>query len=283
MQERCGLTIDMPMIGRDIPAMLIGTTVITVFLLPTHGLTGQALLAAIGSSRPPAVGEAGEPAPETEEPAAVDESALGTLFHPKGPGLGNWRLGIGGGMDILPRRLVESELRQIVRVGGTVRFGLPYHLSAQIDLNTAIITHELCAGGAWSLDTGPVSWALRYRLGFWLGYLGVTGFDTTGLGLTSYPGVGVGTRIGDHRLTLNVEAIIPHWRATRFGDASVSNWESLWGGLFGSLTVESPVGGGLIYYGFAVARADLDYQLWLAFADNPFTLFYSRIFAGYVF
>ncbi len=46
------------------------------------------------------------------------------VAHPVGPELGRWSLGLGVGIDVLPRRLVEAEWRQLPHALLHSRIGL---------------------------------------------------------------------------------------------------------------------------------------------------------------
>ena len=218
--------------------------------------------------------------PETAETAATSQTYL---YYPTGILSAEWGLGVGVTLDILSTHLVESEQRFVPRVTGTFRYGLPVGFSLEASLDAIVLSNELRFGVLWSIDTGPVSWAVHDRLGLWFGYVGVEGFDTRAVGLIQYPGASVGTIIGEHRLSLAFEMILVHAQRVDFGEASVSRVKTEIGGFSLRLLVESPVGPGVLYYGATLFQASPDYQLWLAFSDGRRKIQFLRLHLGYEF
>lgn len=214
---------------------------------------------------------------------ATPSSGQTFLHYPTGVGAYDWGAGLGLTMDILSTRLVESEQRVVPRLTGSFRYGLPAGFSFEGALEAAVLLNELRVGVLWSIDTGPVSWAVHDRLGLWFGYVGVEGFDTHAVGLVQYPGVSVGTILGGQRLSLAFEMIIVHAQRVDFGDATVSRVDTENAGFSLRLMLESPVGPGVLYYGATLFRASPDYQLWLAFSDGRRKLQFVRFHLGYEF
>jgi hypothetical protein len=230
-----------------------------------------AVLAAIGLVLGPAPG------------LAAPASGQTFLHYPTGVGAFDWGLGVGATLDVLSPVLVESEQRFVPRLTGTFRYGLPLGFSIEASLDAIVLTNELRVGALWSVATGPVSWAVHDRVGLWFGWIGVSGFDTRAVGLVQYPGATVGTRLGEHRLSLSFEWILVHAQQVDFGDATVSRVATANAGFSARLMVESPAGPGVIFYGVTLYRASPDYQLWLAFSDGRRKLQFVRLAAGYEF
>ena len=215
--------------------------------------------------------------------AAEPPPASGPLVHPDGPGAFDWRLGAGVIVDVLPERVVDSATRQYPRAALQLRYGLPRGFSADLKLNAVVVANEAQAGAAWSFAAGPVRVAILGHAAIWYGYVGATGFDTSGWGVTTYPGLAVGASAGGSRFTLAGELIAVHHQHVTFGTAGVDRGRTYLAGFLVTLTAETPVGRGLVYYGASAIRADPDYQLWLAFSDNRYAQLYPRFFAGYAF
>jgi hypothetical protein len=205
------------------------------------------------------------------------------LHYPTGVGAYEWGGGIGLTLDVLSTRLVESEQRFVPRLTGAFRYGFPAGFSLEATLDAIVLVNELRMGLLWSIDTGPVAWALHDRLGLWFGYIGVDGFDTHAVGLVQYPGASVGTIIAGHHLSLAFEVILVHAQRVDFGDASISRVNTGYGGFSLRLLLESPVGPGVLYYGATFFQASPDYQLWLAFSDGRRKLQFVRFHLGYEF
>jgi hypothetical protein len=221
--------------------------------------------------------DAGAPAAPTSAPAT------GPLLHPDGPGAFRWRLGVGLMLDVLPARVVDSSAREYPRLALQFRYGLPRGFSADIKLNAVVISNELQVGGAWSFAAGPVSIAIRNHVALWYGRIGRSGFDTTGWGIMTFPGLSVGTAARGSWFALTGEMILVHVQYVSFGRAHVEHIDTHRDGFILTLSVETPVGRGLIVYGVAAIRADPEYQMWLAFSDSPYKQIYPRFFVSYAF
>ncbi len=113
------------------------------------------------------------------EPPARPKEAAGPLFHPDGPGSGRLRVGVGILMDVLPKRVVESEQRQFPQVTTHARLGGPFGFSASARLAAIVIKNEIDLGLVWSHTFGPISLGLSEHVGFSYGVLAVQGFDAT--------------------------------------------------------------------------------------------------------
>lgn len=213
-----------------------------------------------------------------------DTSPRGPFFYPTGPGPYRLRAVAGASLDLLPRRLVEAEQREVPRVTGGVRWGLPYGLSLDGRASVIVLSNEVQAGVAWSWGTDDVALALHERIGLWYGTIGVEGFDATGMGVLNTPGVSVGFPMRELRFTLGVQAIIVQAQSITVGGTTLRRNRLSFEGVEVPVTVESLLpSGGAFYYGFALIWAKPDYQLWLAFSDSEKRQLYPRFVAGYEF
>lgn len=207
----------------------------------------------------------------------------GPLVHPQGPGAFRWRLGTGLMLDVLPARVVDASVREYPHLALQFRYGLPRGFSADVKLNAVIVSNELQVGGAWAFAAGPVVIAVQEHLAVWYSRIGSTGFDATSWGIMSYHGLSVGTAARGSWFALTGEVILVHDQQVHFGKAHVDHADTHRAGFLLTLSVETPVRRGLIFYGVSAIRADPDYQMWQAFSDNPYKQVYPRFFAGYAF
>jgi hypothetical protein len=209
---------------------------------------------------------------------AQPAEARGALFHPDGPGELRLRVGAGLLLDILPRSLVEAELRHALRVAATARLGLPYQFGVELSVDGIVFYNEALLGVSWSVALGEdVSIRVVERFGVWVGLVPLAG-------LLHVPGIAVGLRHGPHRFTLHADLYLTSAHHVAFGDAEVVvQVVRLAGAAFG-VKVESPgVGDGSVYYGVELFYTTPDYQLWLAFSDTQTRSLYPRFVFGYVF
>ena len=205
------------------------------------------------------------------------------LYHPSGPGEGRWVLGLGATTDVLATALVESEARIVPRVHTAFRYGLPAGFTLDTSLDSIVMTNELRLGVSWSIDLGPVTVGLSDHIGIVFGHVAFSGFDTTTLGMSHYPGASIGFNLGPHALSLGFKALLAHAHFLRFGDAGVGQRKTIFHGVSFELMFESELGDGRLFYGATVFRASPDYQLWLVFSDSDLKMEFVRFKVGYAF
>jgi len=219
------------------------------------------------------------------EAGASSAEPLGPLVHPDGPGKYRVRIGAGALLDIIPRNVAESEMRQLPQLTAQARVGLPAGFSADAGFSGLYIANQIALGAAWTYRIRDVSLSVHDRTCLWFGFLGIDGFDTSGLGLLQQPGASVGVAFGEHRFTLTGEAIFSLLQSTTLGDTTrTSRRQSAFAGISGMLVVESPVGrSGILYYGAGLLWTLPDYQAWIAFSDSRLRYAYPRLVFGYEF
>jgi hypothetical protein len=216
--------------------------------------------------------------------AQADEFGRGPLFYPASLESGAVRVAAGAVVDVLPRRLVEAELREVPRLTGSARIGLPYGFSLDLRLSAIVVANEAQLGAAWGRRIGPVSFVLQDHFGFWFGTLGYSGFDATAWGMVHTPGIVVGLPMDRVFFSLGWELLLLHGRHVSIGEASLDERRLSNEGFAWSLLVENLLDRGhVIYYGATVLYARPDYQLWLAFSDSNQKQFFPRFVAGYEF
>jgi hypothetical protein len=126
-------------------------------------MSGSAFAGEPPGSKPNlAAHSATKPTPEAEKPAA---ERLGPLFHPDGPGRLRWRVGVGALLDILPRRVVESEQRPFPLLTGMVRLGLPVGFSIDLKASAIYVSNEIDLGVGWSYRIKRFSIGLQDHAG----------------------------------------------------------------------------------------------------------------------
>lgn len=206
------------------------------------------------------------------------------VAHPVGPALGNWALGVGVGMDVLPRRLVEAEWRQLPHalLRGRIGLGRGFYLSQRA--NVVIIDNQFQLGLGWGHSIGDFAFGIHDHFGVTWGTVGVEGFDAKGWALAHNPGTSIEYPLRGVNTTLTVEALILHSRHITVGEASITQKHITFQGMSFGLTFESPLeSNSVIFYGVAAIYAKPDYQMWLAFSDAEQYQIYPRFCVGYAF
>lgn len=233
--------------------------------------------AAIETAQEPSL----EPAQRTT--GQLNDEVAGPMTHPLGPGPMNWRLALGLELEVLPLVLMESEFRYLPSLDVAFELGLPHGFGVEAEATVLVVDNHIAVGPSWSTATGPVTWGVRDLLGLTAGWVGVSAFDTLAWGISNEPGFTMGIGVDDSYVTLNVDVTLIHRQEFRIGDWGVVHTGFYWAGLDSGLTVETPVGGGLISYGIELSYAEPDQILWFAFSDSPTKLLITRFKAAYVF
>lgn len=206
------------------------------------------------------------------------------VAHPEGPERGQWSLGLGVGIDVLPRRLVEAEWRQLPHAWLRSRVGLGRNFYLSQRANVVVIDNQFQLGLGWGHAIGAFAFGVHDHFGVNWGTIGYEGFDAKGWAFAHNPGASVAYPLRDVMTTLSIEALILHARHVTVGEASLTQKHITFQGLSLGLTFESPLESkNVIFYGLAVTYAKPDYQLWLAFSDSEQRQIYPRFFAGYAF
>jgi hypothetical protein len=215
---------------------------------------------------------------------ADERPPRGALFYPTGPGRGELRIAVGALLDILPRRLVESETRTIPRVTANARYGLPWGFTADARMSAIVVSNEVQIGAAWAHEIAGLAFSLHEHFGVWYGVVGASGFDTRAWGVLNTPGASLGLPIGDTRLTGSFELLLLQGQHVTVGEASLDKHHVSYEGFISTLIVENMLaGGGVFYLGTSLVYSRPDYQLWLAFSDTNKKQVYPRFMVGYEF
>ena len=219
------------------------------------------------------------------EAVSADAAPKGPLFHPDGPGRYRVRVAVGALLDVLPRRVTESETRTIPQLTIATRVGLPAGFSTDLRVRAAYVSNQAELGLAWTARVGRVSFGPLVHGGVWLGALSFEGFDALGWGGLVEPGLALGYAHGSARFALNSEAIVTFAQRTRLGDAeTVTKQRVSFAGLANTATIEWTLGPTLALYGGAGILWTLaDYQAWIAFSDSRTRYAYPRFVAGVAF
>jgi hypothetical protein len=209
----------------------------------------------------------------------------GPLVHPEGPGSGRLRVGVGAQLDVLPKRVVESEQRIFPQLFTHLRLGLPLGFSLSARVAAIVVKNDVELGAIWGKSFGRFSFALTDHVGFSYGILTVAGFDASSWSFSHKPGVVLGAAFGPHRLSAAFELLTTFGQRTRLGDAEVvSRRAFVVSGQSVLVTFETLLDhGGELLVSMGAFYTQPDYQAWIAFADERSRLLYPRFMVGYVF
>ncbi len=223
---------------------------------------------------------------ETSEASPAPEAApRGPLFYPEGPGKFRFRGGVGLLVDVLPTRVVESELRQFPQLTTDLRFGLKDGLSLDARVQTIVISNHFELGAMYALHLGKAWVGLENHVGYWLGTASLEGFEAVGTGWTDALGIRIGIPMDHVRFTFSTDLIATFAQTISLGDSGKSTRQK--GSIAGTasaITVETMLdSGGDIFFGIGALYTLPDYQAWIAFSDDRARILYPRLFGGYAF
>ena len=194
------------------------------------------------------------------------------------------RSAIGLSVTILPRPIVEEELRQVPMLTAEARIGLPWNLSATGRAGTNVLTTAAGFGAQWSLTLGRVAFSLGDEQAFWYGFATVDGFDLDAQGWLNFPSVSAGIALDDFILSLKTEAQIVTFQKTVAGTTEVLSSKNTLSGVAFTLAVEQPFWAGqYVKLGAKINYARQMYHAWLAFGTFKEFLTYPEFFVVLIF
>lgn len=236
----------------------------------------------------PAAGLAGEPAGVASSRAQTAQGAYperGLAFHASGPGEGKDRWTVGGLWQISP--MFTASYGRGLGAGFTV----------DARLQTIVLYNQLGVGAQWGARVGPFSLGLMLHVDAFFGTLGkalvaTTSFDTVGWGILTKPGALASLQVAkDSWMTLQYEAYLSPYQATRLGDLTISPDSRLYEGSGLSLIVEYVLAReSVVYYGASLYHTRANYPIIFnvetsgsSGAFDPKMIWYVGLLAGYEF
>jgi len=206
------------------------------------------------------------------------------LAFPRAYEPGTLRYSLGLSLTLLPRAVVEEEIRQIPMVNAALRWALPLNFSLTAGVSTVYITNVASAGVMWSQTHGGISFAVADEFSYWFGVADMSGFDTQAMGLFNRPSLSIGADIDAHKITLKTEMLLLLTQHTYFGAASVSRVKPEIAGIAATLCLEQEAWrSAFISFAFRANYARPNYQVWLAFSVQDAWMFYPELQAAYIF
>lgn len=213
-----------------------------------------------------------------------DPVTPGSFFDPASPGAWTLRPAVGLTVDVLPLRLVASELREIPMVTAGLRLGLPAGFSVDARVRAVVINNDVQLGVGWGHRVGRFSFGVANRASVWFGAVGVTGFDLFAYGLVDTVSAAASVFTLGSRITLGFDVILVGGQNVTLGSSTHARNLTTYAGVAFNAVVETPVfRRGMIYYGASIVVANPDYQLWLAFSEDTSRRPFPRFTVGYEF
>jgi hypothetical protein len=191
---------------------------------------------------------------------------------------------LGATITLLPRQIVEEEIRQIPMINITARYGLPKNFSLTTQIATVYITNVISVGVLWSYPFNNISIGISDEFSYWFGFADLDGFDTKAMGLFNKPGISAGINIDENKITVKSELLIMVSQHTYFGSASVGRVKPKLVGITTTLFLEQDLWKST-YMSFALKAnyAIPNYQVWLAFSVQDRWLLFPELQISFLF
>ena len=195
-----------------------------------------------------------------------------------------FRAAAGVSVTVLPRQLVEEELRQVPMLGGEARFGLPLNLSLTARAATNVITNGAGIGALWSLRIRRFALAIGDEQAFWYGFATVDGFDLRAHGWLNFPSISAGFAFDEFILSLKAEAQLVTYQRTVAGEIGVQSKKNTISGVAFTVAVEQPFWADRHFkVGAKINYSRQLYHAWLAFGTFNEFLAYPEFFVMMIF
>lgn len=203
------------------------------------------------------------------------------VLYPAPLDLYEYRGAIGADLTVLPRLVVEEQVRQSPMLDYRARFGLPWGFSLHGFLGTNVLTTVGSLGASWNSKTESYAFGLGAALVYWYGFATFEGFDVTASSWLLRPNASFGVEFERVRLSVHAALQIVTARTTRSNGLDVSNQRNQLTGASLGFVVEQPFFGTThAAIGMRIYRSRAMYQAWLAFtAFNEYLLYPEFTFA----
>jgi hypothetical protein len=215
--------------------------------------------------------------------AQTPESHYSTIIFPHNPDPYKADFAAGISLTILPRRIVEDQVRQLPMVDVRMRLGLPYQFALNARANLIYVTNQFTLGLSWTQSFDHFSFGLHNDASLWLGAMDFSGYDTYGLGIINSPGISIGTNIDDMYFTLRTDLLMQFYQKTIFGNDAVSRYKPEIAGVAFTFSVEQNLFfDHRILWGMRLQYARPQYEIWLAFYDVNIRLLTPQFFIAHI-
>jgi hypothetical protein len=218
-------------------------------------------------------------------PLEAQEHGAHSFFHYPGY-VRPWHARLSGGLSlmILPRTLVEQEIRQLPMLTMEAREDLPLRFTAIGRIRSNVIANYGSLSGQWNIYTGRISLSVGDEFAYWYGFATLEGFDLTAEGWINFPHVLVGLDFQEFAVTLRAEAQIVTFQKTTAGETVVRANKNLLSGFAIALFIEQPLWKAHnVSLGLKLNYSQQMYQSWLAFSTFRDYLPYTEFVFGFLF
>ncbi|MBL7988742.1 MAG: hypothetical protein JNJ94_11830 [Chlorobi bacterium] len=217
-------------------------------------------------------------------PPPPDSTDAGTtLLTPHPIPSGELRTAVGGTITILPRIVVEEELRQVPMLNLELRYGLPLGFAGTGRFSSNVITNLASVGAEWRGRLGRFSASAGYSVAYWYGFAAFEGFAVDAQSWLTFPAVSAGFDFDDFHLSGRAELQFVTSRSSATEGIETGSDRNALGGYAFTAAIEQPFWGATsAIIGLKVYYSRSMYQSWLAFSTFNEFLFYPEFQFGVI-
>ncbi|MCX6136316.1 MAG: hypothetical protein NTV54_02320 [Ignavibacteriales bacterium] len=202
---------------------------------------------------------------------------------PASRGANRMSFDIGMSLTLLPRSVVEEEIRQIPMIDFRARWDFSRHFVLTGRISTIYIANQCALGIWWMGRVGPVAFAAGDEVAYWYGTADMEGFNTAAMGLLTYPAVSMGLLVDDVFISVKETALISISQHTYVGDVNIGRIKPSVTGVATTLALEQPLWKHhMIATRLTLNYARPQYQTWLAFTPASTWLMMPEFSFSYI-
>ncbi len=186
-------------------------------------------------------------------------------------------------LAILPRAIVEEEIRQVPVLDYQLRLGLPYNFSINTRVSAVYIANQASIGLQWSYSYDDFSFSIGDNTAYWYGFADIDGFDIVATGWMNYPFISIGADLEEVYLTIKAEMLIITNQNTSVGETSLYNQRNKMAGYAVSFAIEQPFWKDNDFLlAVRLNYATFMYQSWLAVSTSDNKRMFPEFIIGFI-
>ena len=208
-----------------------------------------------------------------------------SVYFPQPMGARKWRRSLGIIFTTTPQEVTEETRLRIPAIDFQILRRLKRNMHLTGRLNAQVLQNHVSLGIRWVHPLSEkVGFALGDDVGFWAGYLNITGFNNRGYGFLNYPHASLGYRFGGNLLlTFKAEALLNLHYSSYVGRNALASDQNLWSGFAFTWVLEQP-----FYHrqhfmlGIRAMYTDFNWQFWSLYETFERRTFYPQFMLGFI-
>jgi hypothetical protein len=224
---------------------------------------------------------------------ASDIISQDTSFHPKHKAIyfpypmyeEHWRSSIGFNLLTTPEDITEEIRVQVPTIDYHVIRRLNDHLSLDGRLFFQALQNHVSVGLHWTKPLGKkVYFSAGNDVGYWFGFLKVSGFNSKASGWLDYPNISFGYKTRrDLLITLKAQASINFYYKSANGESKFQSNETYYNGETFTIAIEQPFYNKRhLTLAFSGIRNYFYWQTWSLYYKTDRKVFYPQITVGFI-